>query len=230
MFALLLAAPATGYTLKSTDEGELLRWQTFPVSYTWNGGGPLAVDDPEQELASAFARWEEVPGTGLSFLSIDGHVPSPVESPEDALDLVWPTRDWPFDPDLLAMTSSWSRDDSGELVAYDVRVNANQPWATDGRPDAYDFRAAMTHEVGHVLGLDHSELETATMFATTARGEPRRADLDPDDEAGVRFLYRASRADSAGLGLSCSTTPNTPVATTFLVLASGLARRRRRLP
>ena len=51
-----------------------------------------------------------------------------------------------------------------------------------------NIAAVATHELGHVLGLDHSPNPEAIMFAT-ARFDGRGATLHPDDESGVAFLY-----------------------------------------
>jgi hypothetical protein len=219
---VLLVTAAHAFTVKSTDDGDTLRWRRFPIGYTWYGAAPDGVSDPERELAAAFGRWADVPGVPVRFAPEPGRVDVPVESPDD-LQLVWAATDWPFDPELLAMTSSWSRDDTGEIVAFDLRINAGQPWSDDDAPDAFDFRACLTHEAGHVLGLDHSALESATMFATTGPGEAWRAQLSPDDEAGARFLYPRA----AGVArVSCSVAPEVAAGSLALFLVSGTTRRR----
>jgi hypothetical protein len=45
------------------------------------------------------------------------------------------------------------------------------------------------HEFGHVLGLGHSTIPTATMYPSTAACDMRNRTLDPDDIAGVTALY-----------------------------------------
>src|SRR5262245_41891436 len=119
---VLLVTAAHAYTVKSTDDGDTLRWRRFPIGYTWYGGAPDGVADPERELAGAFGRWADVRGVPVRFSAEPADVDVPVEAP-DNVQLVWATTDWPFDPDLLAMTSSWSHDDTGEIVAFDLRVN-----------------------------------------------------------------------------------------------------------
>ena len=56
-----------------------------------------------------------------------------------------------------------------------------------------DLQGVGTHEFGHSLGLGHSSVGTAVMFATTINGISQR-DLDPDDQAGVQFVYGAKSA------------------------------------
>lgn len=54
----------------------------------------------------------------------------------------------------------------------------------------YDLTNVAVHEIGHCLGLGHSSVATAMMFATTGDGDQPH-ELDPDDIAGMRFLYPA---------------------------------------
>ena len=46
-----------------------------------------------------------------------------------------------------------------------------------------------THEFGHVLGLGHSSVASATMYATASWCSTSGRSLDPDDLAGVEELY-----------------------------------------
>jgi hypothetical protein len=63
---------------------------------------------------------------------------------------------------------------------------------------ARDVRAVTTHEAGHMLGLAHSPVATATMFATTQLGDLGPRDLDADDVAGVCAIYPSSAPTSVG--------------------------------
>jgi hypothetical protein len=46
-----------------------------------------------------------------------------------------------------------------------------------------------THEFGHALGLRHTSISVATMYATTTACSQNWRSLDPDDIAGVEALY-----------------------------------------
>ena len=146
-----------------------------------------AASEAERAIAAAFATWSNVEAAAVSFAAAPAPSPLPQVAP-DAVNLVTFAPSWPHDPGLLALTSAWATDD-GAIVAFDVHLNPDKPWATDGRPDAYDLQAAITHEVGHLLGIAHSDVPSAAMYATAEPGDTWRRDLDPDDIAAVEALY-----------------------------------------
>jgi hypothetical protein len=54
---------------------------------------------------------------------------------------------------------------------------------------AYFIENTGTHELGHVLGMAHSTVDTATMWPYSDYCETIRETLDPDDIAGIQSLY-----------------------------------------
>lgn len=75
------------------------------------------------------------------------------------------------------------------------RRNAYGPidwWmGSDAAPGgAFDLANTMTHELGHCLGMNHSDRQSAIMYAynTPGTGEEARH-LSDDDRAGIQFLY-----------------------------------------
>lgn len=71
-----------------------------------------------------------------------------------------------------------------------LHLNADQPWSTQVPiPHGYyDLVWVAMHEIGHLLGLDHSSHRSAVMYPFAHRGVNRRA-LSTDDIAGIRSLY-----------------------------------------
>ena len=58
--------------------------------------------------------------------------------------------------------------------------------------DAFDLANTLTHELGHCIGLNHSDRPTAIMYAYNNPGTGDEArHLSDDDRAGLQFLYGA---------------------------------------
>ena len=84
--------------------------------------------------------------------------------------------------------------------------DAQWQWTDNvGNPFArQDIQGVMTHEYGHVLGLNHTGVGQATMFPSTAGGPAPRS-IHADDIAGVQAVYGVA-ADTKPV--ICSTSVN----------------------
>ncbi len=72
----------------------------------------------------------------------------------------------------------------------DININTSYPWATNGDSKAYDVQNGITHELGHLLGLDEERNKTgSTMYFQLRLGETLKRTLDSDDIEGLKLIY-----------------------------------------
>ncbi len=101
-------------------------------------------------------------------------------------------RDWFFGPYLVALTSLHYNTSTGKLREADIFFNG-MDW-NFGNIQTGDFRAdfgtIFTHELGHFLGLGHSQAGKSTMFNSLRMPyATKRRTLAKDDRRGLRWLY-----------------------------------------
>ena len=93
-----------------------------------------------------------------------------------------------FGSSTLAVTTYWF---SGSTITEaDILFNSNQSWDSyrGSLRSAYDVQRVALHESGHALGLDHSSLSNAIMYAYINN----TYQLTSDDISGAQALYGAS--------------------------------------
>ena len=93
--------------------------------------------------------------------------------------------------------------ETGHIAEADISINPRPKaengtellFSTDGTPGTYDLEATFTHEIGHLLGLDHSAVLASTMQSRQAFngtfGLPALTErtLSEDDRQKIRDLY-----------------------------------------
>jgi Matrixin/Carboxypeptidase regulatory-like domain len=235
--AFLAGAPSSAFVLGGSEvNGRLVprHWppQRLPLMFKQNDRPlwllpNLAADSAlTTAINSAMQTWSAVTGFPIR---VDGTVAT-VNGARDGVNLLT-FADTPQNRDLtadtLAVSHSWWLVETGEVVEADTVMNPAVSWATDGRAGVYDIQQILTHELGHVLGLDHSPIAAATMFPFSSEGETVRRTLGPDDVAGVRVLYSIDPSpDQGDIAGRVVTTSSAPVygAHVLATDADGIAR------
>ncbi len=78
---------------------------------------------------------------------------------------------------------------NGGTLAGDVVMSSIMDWKINSH---WDLRTVAIHEFGHALGMDHSMISAAAMFANYT---VMKQSLNTDDIAGIQSIYQARQPD-----------------------------------
>ncbi len=187
-----LAASAAAYTRITAVDGRATRWASMPVSYWINVRGFSQIPNGSEFSAvrAAFQTWQDVPTADIVF---DYKGTTPVQTVgRDGINLISFADDATvLGSSTLAATFSFfcSTCPTFQTQEADIIFNKNFNWTTSGEAGKYDIQAVLTHEIGHLLGLDHSALVSSVMTPFAAVNSLDLRTLQYDDMAGVAELY-----------------------------------------
>jgi len=194
----VLAAPASGYEIaKTANEAQHeLHWDRTVIPfqleiYGWEGPDPA---DLRQALLAAFRSWGEVERSAVQFWHDLTEAVAESE-PDGSNVLYWTMEDWPHDPLVIALTSINYYPDTGLIADADIDFNGVEfVWTTSLETPRVDVQSIATHEIGHVVGIDHSGNSDAVMWweyviYPNGMGETRQRTLHDDDREAIAYLY-----------------------------------------
>ena len=230
---LVVACPWSAYAfaIKTTSMGAEVRWTTPHVRLAVLLSGDAERDRLLQRATRlAAAAWGSTGEVDITVEVTSDAARMGWDEGTAAANLVaWANGDWTHDEDMLALTFLHYATDTGEILDADILVNDEEYGWTDAdeapRDGDYDLANALTHELGHALGLGHSDVLAATMFPSSSSMEISKRDLDADDEEGLRAVY-ADVEDPTVTETLIMTSPygcqSTPSDTPWIVLVSVL--------
>ncbi|HYO16422.1 MAG TPA: matrixin family metalloprotease [Thermoanaerobaculia bacterium] len=80
-----------------------------------------------------------------------------------------------------------------EIFDADIVTNTRFAWTSAGEPDGcsseFFIEGVQVHEVGHLLGLGHTNVTGATMYPSVSSCNNNPATTEADDEAAINDLY-----------------------------------------
>jgi hypothetical protein len=212
--AVLVAAvpaPAAAYVRTRASAGAPEAWGGACVAFTVHLGDlpGASAEDVQQAVTAAAATWSApaVDCTDLQVAVSFAEGPGPAAA-DDGLNAIgdrpdgWCTTESApraacASPSELALTTVFTRRGQGQIVGADIQLNTLAfLWGRlDGRgaggPHRQDLQNALTHELGHALGLDHPCWTGVGPRATDDAGQPVPDCYDAPDEVQRSVMYPA---------------------------------------
>ncbi len=167
------------------------KWERQALAYQILNATPDLPEHRQREIIrEAFDRWAavcalefaETQGNGVSDLSVAFHQSSHGDG-------------YPFDdaggPDGNTLAHAFFPPPQGGPWAGSLHFDEFEAWKDEPGGAGTRLYNVALHEIGHLLGLAHSQDQNAIMYAYYAED---RNDLRADDIAGVQSLYGAPSA------------------------------------
>jgi hypothetical protein len=186
--AMIAPRPAAAWVQTVSDSGAKLHWDDYCIElklHTANLPPPLTVESALKMTTAAGAAWGR-PGLQCTQLQITTSTTDEAYAPvaRDGVNRVIFRKDnWCrepavpnqpcYDKTVLAITTVYAKAD-GTILEADVEVNAKYyTWddlSVKGRT-GQDLQSVLTHEFGHLLGLDHNCWEGGARVIDAATGK-----------------------------------------------------------
>lgn len=186
----------------------------FNVACSWNrcnftfafdvGTNDIGADAEFQAVRNAFATWASV--VNFTFTEV-----LPTANPDILIG--WRPANDPdhsmvggvlahadFPPGCSVVTNTLPKP-----VHFDDQEHT---WNIGAAPNTFDVETVALHEIGHILGLAHSNVAGAVMFPTVSSNFTKRA-LTQDDIDGIRSLYPGCGTPLTPIGPITAITPIT---------------------
>jgi hypothetical protein len=245
VITLATATPAAAYVRYTLSSGVTFKWPQTCVmltAYPTDFESEMPLAEIMSAVTSSADAWSAVVDA-CTYLDIGvdySTAAAPRANPRDLQNMVlFRTMNWCklmangscdtavyYDPAALALTTVSARMSTGQITDADIEVNAfHFQWGDlVANPPAsgaqvHDLQNALTHEMGHLIGLDHTcyppgstmarpndntgqpipdcndasaDVIATTMFPSADSGNINKRTLAPDDQNAVCEIYPAA--------------------------------------
>lgn len=180
--ALASAVPVFGgvsLTYQTNGVAVPVSWQasSFPIRYSVDRRVVAKLGSADV-IDRAFNQWTAISDARVTFL--DTGIVDGAKAGQDGANTVTVTDDLFGGQRFIALTTNWY-DENAHVKEADIQIDAG---VLTGN---YNVQQVVSHEVGHMLGLDHSAVLSSMMYPYVGTGG--MAQLDSDDKIGITNLY-----------------------------------------
>lgn len=215
LFLTVFSFTATAFPVQAAEDrqNKTLRWRTPTISIAVSTSliKPNFNIKEGSDVAGAIRRsletWEKAAAVEFEEISTEKQTVSPSGNFGDAVNLVTIGQTsenfllFSKDAEEVAARTRVFFNKKGAITEADIVLNPYQQFSTDGSIGTFDLESILTHEIGHLLGLEHSKILGATMHESSGKNGVYNLPafdsrtLAETDLAAVRALY-GGKADS----------------------------------
>ena len=219
---LLMAVPILAYipetNLDSNGNIIAVRWADsfMPIKWRMNptiGSNVTGNREQADVFRNSFQQWADVTTSDLTLIQDPATDPS-VKPGLDLVNLITTnviTSE--FNSTALGLTSAFSFTSTGtdpntgtviefpgQIIDADIMFNPDESFSlsTTTPTDTFDLESVATHEVGHLLGLDHSNILSSAMYPRLLDGVSFHRNIQLDDRIGLSSIYPTASFSSLG--------------------------------
>lgn len=205
LFLFILTVQSYAYVATRTEYDQDLAWDTRSASLdiyydttTKNGHSTslLSSEKVENIFVDVLAEWSDISPYG-----IETYKTTSLPSLGSSRTIRFSDNSNYFGSGVLAVTTVSHSAATGKIYAADILINdssTNPNLFTDSSSTSGGYYAylgdVLSHEMGHFLGLGHSEVFGSTMTYSVFKGQKS---IHSDDLSGLDFLYNGYLTDSS---------------------------------
>jgi predicted Zn-dependent protease len=198
LFAVALVGSSQAYAktdLLKTQPGSVVHWSRPTVTVAIDPSArsrSVSPDDAVRALELAIQTWNKVQAEQPKFRLAADTVPD--------VSIRFCRGRWQGDSIDLGRSNFTASLRDGTVTAATVEINeCDHGFAPPEQSNGYDLQAVLTHELGHVLGLGHSDNRAAIMYPSGGGASVRAPHVEDQTTLALIYFGRASTEPSLPL-------------------------------